>query len=313
MRQNAHLQYDICRIANGAADCDDFVAVPNNVVPQLMSNEIRTLHSAARRRAFTLIELLVVIAIIAILAAMLLPVLASAKEKALRAQCVNNLKQIGIGMTIYAGDNNDFVLQLRQDIPITLTDPGAASAKGIGLTVSTNGGPTIWTCPSRKINSGGLTLPAYEPGASPPQWDLGYSYFGGLTNWNRGSLGNVKRGYSPYKLALSKANWVLAADTLIVMNNRWAGDAVPASDPRYYIYANCPPHQKGKKPSGINEVFTDGSVSWRSTKAYAFYHFTGWAGQFASPTLVYWSQDSADFDTDLSNNLNSLLLPTALY
>lgn len=77
----------------------------------------------ARSRAFTLIELLVVIAIIAILAALLLPALAAAKERARRAQCISNLKQLGLAWVMYSQDYNDRLMP----------NPAMTQAQGVNV------------------------------------------------------------------------------------------------------------------------------------------------------------------------------------
>jgi prepilin-type N-terminal cleavage/methylation domain-containing protein len=101
--------------------------------------------------AFTLIELLVVIAIIAVLAALLLPVLAQAKGRAQQSRCHNNLHQLALGVSLYANDNNDFVLPMY----VAATTAGGDDRSWQNQLTDLLRTPAIFLCPAdpRSTNS----------------------------------------------------------------------------------------------------------------------------------------------------------------
>jgi prepilin-type N-terminal cleavage/methylation domain-containing protein/prepilin-type processing-associated H-X9-DG protein len=104
-----------------------------------------------RRNAFTLIELLVVIAIIAILAAMLLPALSSAKQRAWTIACNSNLHQVSLGLTMFADDNNGRYPQSGGSIPWHPVNPDAPTNGWMQQIYSYTQSTNIYRCPSNKL------------------------------------------------------------------------------------------------------------------------------------------------------------------
>ena len=188
------------------------------------------------RRAFTLIELLVVIAIISILASILFPVFARARENARRSSCQSNVKQIGLALFQYAQDYDERLVIAGHPYD---TD---ATKRWFHLLEPYTKSTQIQLCPSRNstVNSYG--------------WN--YAEFGWIGT-------NVAYGSSRHLSSLS-----CSAETIIIGDNAIQDGSVPVTDSEwiYKVNVSATPGQYLSTIhfDGGNYLYTDGHVKWLS-------------------------------------------------
>ena len=207
--------------------------------------------SAVGWRAFTLIELLVVIAIIAILAALLLPSLSKAKQKAWTTSCISNLHQVGLGMKMFADDNGELFPVSGGDIPWAAIDAGTGKPGWMEQIYPEVGNTNAFNCP------GNVQLPEQLRGP--------FNYFNGCNAAyvESGTFGAVKGS----RLLFPSA-FVLGGDTCGVEGGALHFNPLDADKDDYS--QNCVGGAAGDAiteywqihTKGQNVMFADGHAKW---------------------------------------------------